>query len=234
MLFSLILFVHICSGIAGLLSGAVAMSLRKGSRRHRVAGNVFVISMLSLGATAVYLAIMKSQMNNVFGGVLTCYLVATARRSATNQDGKTGIFDWIALLAILTVAVAVVTFGVEAAQSAAGSKNGVPAGMSFFLGGMALLAAAGDIRMIARGVFGRQRVARHLWRMCFALFIASGSIFAARPHLFPAFMRKSGMLMLLTALPLMLMIFWLLRVRFAGKPKRAQPAPHGRAYSLPT
>ena len=165
MRFSLILVVHICSGIAGLLSGAVAMSLRKGSRRHRLAGNVFVISMLSLGATAVYLAIMKSQMNNVFGGVLTCYLVATARRSATNQDGKTGIFDWIALLAILTVAVAVVTFGVEAAQSAAGSKNGVPAGMSFFLGGMALLAAAGDIRMIARGVLA-DNVSRGISGVC--------------------------------------------------------------------
>ncbi len=39
-----ILVFHICAGISGLLSGAVAMSFRKGSRGHRVAGNVFVIS----------------------------------------------------------------------------------------------------------------------------------------------------------------------------------------------
>lgn len=218
-----------------MLSGGVAVFLRKGTQRHRVAGNVFVISMLSLGATAVYLAIMKSQMNNVFGGVLTFYLVATSWMTARRREAGTGIFDWIGLMAAMTVAAVVAIYGLQAARSAAGSKDGVPVGMYFFLSSIALLAAVGDIRLLARGgIAGVQRLARHLWRMCFALFIASGSIFAARPHLFPAFMRKSGMLMLLTVLPLMLMIFWLLRVRFAGKAKRAEPVAHGRAYSMPT
>jgi len=35
-----ILVFHICAGISALLSGAVAMSFRKGSQGHRVAGNV--------------------------------------------------------------------------------------------------------------------------------------------------------------------------------------------------
>jgi hypothetical protein len=60
-----------------------------------------------------------------------------------------------------------------------------------------------------------QRIARHLWRMCFAFFIASASIFLARAHLFPAFMRSTGMLYLLSLFPLLLMIFWLIRIRFA-------------------
>ena len=48
--------------------------------------------------------------------------------------------------------------------------------MTLFLGSVAVLAAAGDVRMLVRGgVFGAQRVARHLWRMCFGLFIATGS-----------------------------------------------------------
>jgi hypothetical protein len=50
--------------------------------------------------------------------------------------------------------------------------------------------------------------------MCFALFIASSSIFLARPHLFPPLMRKTGMLYLLSFLPLILMIYWLVRVLF--------------------
>jgi uncharacterized membrane protein len=50
-LWPLIVF-HICSGTVALLSGAVAMSLRKGSRRHGLAGDVFVISMLGLGEAA--------------------------------------------------------------------------------------------------------------------------------------------------------------------------------------
>jgi hypothetical protein len=86
---------------------------------------------------------------------------------------------------------------------------------------VALIALIGDIRMLMhRGIDGTLRLARHLWRMCFALFIASGSIFLARQHLFPAVMRTTGALYFLTFLPLLLMIFWLIRVRLATAYKR--------------
>jgi hypothetical protein len=234
MSFSPVLLLHICSGTIGVLSGGAAVSFRKGSRRHRVAGNVFVIAMVSLGATAVYLALMKSQMTNVFGGVLTFYLAATSWMTVRRREGKPYIFDWIALLAALTVGAVIVTYGFQAAHSPRGLKAGVPAGMYFFLGSIALLAAVGDVRMLVRGgIFGTQRLTRHLWRMCFALFIASASIFIARPHLFPALFRKTGLLVLLGVGPLILMIFWLVRVRFAkaytGKSMRGRSG----GYPLP-
>ncbi|SRR6266849_931115 len=78
MSFSLLLPVHISAGILGILSGATALSFRKGSRRHAQAGKVFVLAMLTMAASAVYLALMKHQTNNVFGGVLTFYLLSTA------------------------------------------------------------------------------------------------------------------------------------------------------------
>jgi uncharacterized membrane protein len=71
MSFSPILLLHICGGTLGVLSGAAAISFRKGSRRHRVTGNVFVISMISLTASGVYMAFMKSHPGNVLGGTLT-------------------------------------------------------------------------------------------------------------------------------------------------------------------
>jgi hypothetical protein len=216
-----ILLLHICGGGIGLLSGAVAMSFRKGSRPHGVAGNVFFISMLSMSAAGSYMAFMRSEMSNVFGGVLTFYLVATAWVTARRKDGGTGIFDWVALLAALAVGAATVTYGIEAANSQTGTKDGVPAGMYFFLGSVALLSAAGDVRLLVRGgLSGAQRIARHLWRMCFALFVASASLFLARPQLFPALLRKTGVLFLLAILPLILMIFWLVRVRFTNPFKR--------------
>jgi hypothetical protein len=71
-------------------------------------------------------------------------------------------------------------------------------GMYFFLGSVALLSAAEDVRMLWHGgVSGALRIARHLWRMCFALFIASASLFLARPQLFPALLRKTGIVFLL-------------------------------------
>jgi len=234
MSFSAILALHICSGTVGVLSGAAAVSFRKGSPRHRMAGNVFVIAMVSLGTTAVYLALTKSQMTNVFGGVLTFYLAITSWMTVRRREGKPGIFDWIALLAALTVGAVIMTYGFQAAQSPRGLKAGVPSGMYFFLGSIALLAAAGDVRMLIRGgISGTQRLVRHLWRMCFALFIASGSIFIARPHLFPALFRKTGLLFLLGIGPLLLMIFWLVRVRFAKAYKPKLIPGQSDVYPLP-
>ncbi len=125
------------------------------------------------------------------------------------------------------------TFGVEAASSPTGSKDGLPAGIYFFLGSAALLSAAGDIRMmVGGGVSGAQRIARHLWRMSFALFVASASIFLSRPHLFPAILRRTHVLVLLGILPLVLMIFWLFRVRFTNAYKRMSMPRGGEVYSL--
>jgi hypothetical protein len=111
--------------------------------------------------------------------------------------------------------------GLEAAMSPTGLKYDYPPGPYFFLGSVAALATAGDIRMLIRhGIVGKQRIARHLWRMCFALFIAAASIFMARQQFFPDLLRKTGVLLFLSFLPLMLMIFWLVRVRFANAYKR--------------
>jgi hypothetical protein len=219
MRFSPILTLPICSGVVGFLSGAMAVSFRKGSRRHGLAGNVFVISMLSLGASGVYLAFMKDQPGNILGGILTCYLVATSWMTARRSGRETGIFDWGALLVVLALGAVIVTYGLEAAKT--GSKYGYPVGPYFMLGSVALLAAGGDVRMLVRGgISGAQRIARHLWRMCFALFIAAASIFLARPQLFPFFLRKTGVLFLLSILPLILMIFWLFRIRIISAYKK--------------
>ena len=230
-----ILVLHICAGILGLLSGAAAMSFRKGSRWHRAAGNVFFVSMLGMSTAGAYLAFMKHQMNNVFGGVLAFYLVTTAWATGRRRDGETSIFDWGALLVALAVGAVILTYGVEVANSPTGPKDGIPAGMYFFLGSVALLSAAGDVRMLVRGgVFGVHRIARHLWRMCFSLFIATGSFFLGQQQVFPHWLRKTNALFLPAILPLILLIFWLFRVRFTNAYQGKSMPRRGDVYSLPT
>ncbi len=224
-----ILVFHIGTGLLGLSSGAGAMLFRKGGRWHRVTGNVFFVSMLSMSAAGAYMAMLKSQPGNVLGGALTFYLVATAWVTARRKDRETNIFDWGALLVVLSVGTVALTFGLEAAHSQTGLQHGYPPGPYFFLGAVAVIASAGDVRMLIRGgVMGALRIARHLWRMCFALFIASASVFLARQQLFPAILRKTGVLLLLSVLPLLLMIFWLLRVRFSNTFKRTTPTHRRR------
>jgi uncharacterized membrane protein len=214
-----LLILHILGGTVGLLAGTFALAVRKGGRLHRASGNVFTIAMLTLASSALCLAIMKSQRGNIIGSIVTFYMITTAWLAGRSR--KIGRADWVALLAGLGGAAAVITFGVLTLHHP--DKN-APAGMSFFMGGVILLAAAGDIRMLARGgITGRPRVTRHLWRMCFGLFIATGSFFLGQQQVFPAFLRGSIFLTVLALLPFPVMIYWLLRVRFS-KAYRAGPA----------
>lgn len=157
----------------------------------------------------------------------------TARR----KDGETSLFDWVVLVIPLTLGILTWMAGLKVVRSGASSQDGVPVGMFFFLGSVMFLAAIGDVRMLLRGgVAGTRRIARHLWRMCFGLFIAAGSFFMGpsnRPlrllseiglgqHLPPALFSMTVYL-ILTVLPLVLLIFWLVRVRLTNAYKGKGP-----------
>jgi hypothetical protein len=223
---------HILTGALGVLAGAAAISLRKGSRGHGLAGDAFVIFMLGLSVSGIGLAIVKNKPGDILGGTLTLYLVATAWMTARRRNRETDVFDRVALVLVLALTAVIATFGLEAANSPTGVKYGYSIGPYIFLGSVSSMATAGDIRMLVRGgIAGTQRIARHLWRMCFAFFIASASIFLARQHLFPAVLRKSGALMLLSIAPLISMIFWLFRVRLTRAFKEQSSATTS-AYAM--
>lgn len=239
MSYSPILVVHICAGTLGLLAGTAALSFRKGSPRHVLAGKVFVASMLTMAVGAVYLAVVKHQPNNIGGGIFTFYLILTAWLTARRRDRETNRFDWVLLLIPLALGIFAWISGVAALRSHEDLPGGVPVGMHLFMASVMLLAAAGDARMLLRGgVFGTQRVVRHLWRMCFGLFIAVGSFFLGpsnRPlrllstvglgQRLPSVLFSTNLYLMLTVLPLILLIFWLLRVRFTNAYKPAPISP---------
>lgn len=221
MWFSPVLSVHITAGMMGMVSGAAAVSFRKGSPRHALAGKVFVTSMLTMAATATYLAILKHQDSNIGGGILTFYLVTTAWLTARRRDGETSKVDWVVMLVPLALGLLTWMNGIKMVR--AGSQEGpLFVGMSFFMGSMLLLAGVGDLRMLLRGgVFGRQRVVRHLWRMCLGFFIATGSFFLGQgSKIFPSLFHDSALLFIPAFFPLFLLIFWLVRVRFTNAYKR--------------
>ena len=228
MLHSFLLTVHIGCGILGILSGTAALSFRKGSTRHALAGKVFVASMLTMATAAVYLAILKHQTPNILAGVLAFYLITTGWLTTRRGDGQTSRFDWGVLLIPLAGGSWVGFIGLEKLFSHMPPNDGVPIGMDFFVAAVMLLAAAGDISMMVRGgLFGTKRLVRHLWRMCFGLFIATGSFFLGQQQVFPAVLRGSILLTVLALLPLALLVFWFFRVRFtnAFKGGSMQPAP---------
>ncbi len=95
------------------------------------------------------------------------------------------------------------------------AQGGRGAGMAYPLvlfGVVAFLASAGDYRVIrAGGLRGAPRLARHLWRMCFALFIASIAFLA--PGRVPEMIRTPALRAAGVLVPILAMAYWLWRVR---------------------
>src|SRR6185369_13756620 len=231
MKYSPLLILHIAGALVGLISGWSAIFLRKGSRWHGLTGNVFFVSILTMCASAVTIAVMKQQTANIIAGVLTSYLVATAWSTARSRQGRTSNFEWGAMIVAFALSITTLTLGWQAARSS--NRGDVPLPVYFVFGTVALLAAAGDARMLRRGgVAGGPRVSRHLWRMCTALFIATASALSGnRTHIFPEVIRNAHLFGIpVLTLPVflipMLMIYWLVRVRFAKRHKRKLAAPN--------
>ena len=92
---------------------------------------------------------------------------------------------------------------------------------------LALFFAALDLKVILQGgVSGVSRIVRHLWRMCLGLTMAAGSAFTnGLPRLLPGPMHVTPIFFLPQFMPVALLIFWMIRVRFTGWFKR-DPLAH--------
>lgn len=229
----ILVFIHIFGGCLGIITGALALALRKGSRWHRKIGDVFAAAMMTMSSVAAYMAFVGTEikppaLGNFFGGILTFYLVGTAWLAGRRKDRERSVIDAVALLIPLAVGLAQIHYGLKAAGTPDGTLDEVPAGMYFFMSFVALGAAGGDIRQLVWGVAGIHRVARHLWRMCFALWIAASSFFIGQPQVFPEWLHRTGLLFVPSLLIIVLMFFWLIRVLFTNAYKRkvisARPA----------
>ncbi len=210
----IVTYIHIILGTVAVLAGAGALVARKGSRPHRLVGNVFFASMVTMALSGIYMAIVMPMAISVLAGVFTIYLVGTSWTAAKRLDGVTNWLDFVALATALAVALGGLLLGLEAQNSATGLKDGLPPFPHYFFAGLGLIAAAGDLIVIVRrGISGKQRIARHLWRMCFAYFIAAGSLFTGPgATAFPEAVRETGLLNIPEPLILVIMLFWIVRV----------------------
>jgi uncharacterized membrane protein len=216
---------HIGAGATALVAGTVAVFARKGGRLHRRAGTVFVLSMFVMAIFAVYLAVaMPGQMVNVFIGTFAFYLVATAWMTVRRGEGVSGLSDKIVLLVSLCLCApfAILSFQLAAGlpplfKSAVAFEGPVLIAIySFTL--VLVLAAVGDARLVlAGGLSGTPRIARHLWRMCLGLTLATGSAFTnGFARFLPGPYHVPPIFFFPQFLPLLLLVFWMIRVRIRG------------------
>jgi len=218
-------FIHIYAGLIALAAGAAALAVRKGGRLHRETGKIFAYAMFAMAGLGAVLAAAKVfagesrslHSMNVVAGVLTFYLVATAWRTARQPSPGRGWIDMAAMSAALAAGAFSVKFGLDAALRPQGTFLGFPATPAFVFGAVALFAALGDLRILAgRHLQGRGRIARHLWRMGLAMFIATASFFLGQAQVLPEPVRKPFLLAIPVVAVLGVMAYWWVRVSFAA------------------
>ena len=210
----LALLAHLAMGLLGLGTGFIALFVAKGAVAHRRSGIVFVYAMSTTALLATVIATYEGRVSMMIGAPFTAYLVFTAMTTVRPLSSEP---RWLApALMVLAFGWFAADFamGARAAGRPNGTMDGVPAPMFFFLGSIALLAGMGDLRMIrAGGIKGSQRIARHLWRMCFALFIASGSFFFGQAKFIPEPLRITPLIVTVALAPLLALLYWMWRVR---------------------
>jgi len=205
--------IHIIAGLLALVAGAVALYATKGSPLHRRSGWMFAVAMATMTTTAAVIAQFFSPNRvNVVAAALTFYLVATGvlavRRTVPQMRALATAF----MLVAVAVGAHALALGVEAVSSTTHRADGIPAPPLFMFGSVALLAALGDLRMLRAGrIEGARRLARHLWRMSYAMWIATTSAFLGQANFIPEPLRKLPLLVAPVLLVLVVMVYWLVK-----------------------
>ena len=209
------LVVHVIAGSLGLLSGYVALYASKGAELHRRAGIVFVCSMLTMATAGFTIAIARgvAPAINVPAALLTSSLVITALTTVRPSSVMSRRIDTAAMITLLATGLTSLAFAVQAFANG-GQRNGMPAFPFIMFGLAGTLAGAGDLRILRTAPLrGARRVARHLWRMSFALFVAALSFFIGQAKVIPEPIRIMPLLALPVLAVLVTMLYWLWRVR---------------------
>lgn len=235
-----LLAVHVIAGSLGLLSGFFALAVVKGGRLHRHGGRVFVYSMTVMALVGAVIAGVwrVATFGNVPIGIFTAYLVATSLSSVRPPDeNRARQLDMALMLLVLGLALSLVTSGFVAAASPTKRLSTFPPAPFFIFGALALIAWAGDVKLIRSGgtaaLRGSNRLGRHLWRMSLALVIASFSFFIGQAKVIPKPIRVYPLLVVPPLIAVVMLFYWLWRVRIRQKMRGLQLKPMSAAPSCP-
>ncbi len=195
-----VLIVHIAAGVAAIASGTTALAVRKGGRLHRLAGTVFVLSMTTMAALAIYLALFVPPVGA--GGAPPGRLGVGGHADALSRDD--GVDDSAARTRTNRIVRESGVFRrggrVRGARDfrVSGRRLRWPCRALFRLRRFRRVhGSPGPQGHPARRHFGVARLSRHLWRMCSALFFACAFFFIGQQKVMPKALHGSPVLIAL-------------------------------------
>jgi hypothetical protein len=227
-----LLYTHIGGGALGMLSGTMALAARKGSKLHSRMGKVFFAAMLAMAGVgaAVSPFLTPTNVPNVIAGIMTLYLLLTSWMTIRRKDGLVGPGEYAGLAVAIGVCVAGGIAIAIARNSPGGTIGDTPPQAFYVFLLVGSICAVCDLKVIlSGGISGVPRIARHLWRMCVALTVATGSFFLGQQKMLPVALHGSAILFIPVIAPLVLMAYWLIRIRLPCRLRFAMAAAEPNA-----
>jgi hypothetical protein len=194
------LTIHIIAGSFLLLFGICALCFSKGQSKHRVAGNLFFVSLLAMVLS------VPNLLEDPVMAILSAYYGTTAWAIVLRKEKSTGIFEIVAMITIAIISI--ILFNVVL------TSTSLTPTFTFILSAFAIVTALSallDLKMIIRGgLSGKHRIARHAWRTCFALLGAVMSFSSNTDEYWPDYVNNNILIYLMIGV----LVFWVFRILF--------------------
>lgn len=212
-----LMITHGLFGTCVVLSGAIALLSGKGGRLHRCGGKIFSVALCLMFGVILATALFAPRLISSLGIIYTafaCYLVLTSSATVRTRPATLNRYSYLAPILACLIGIAAVTQGTIVLMGYVRLDDDIPVVAFFVFGGLAFFAAWGDFSVIRQGgATGTSRLARHLWRMCFVLYMSIATLFTGPGSIvFPEAVRGSFVLVLPELSVLVAGIYWLVRV----------------------
>jgi hypothetical protein len=231
---SSLLFVHVLAGGSALAAGFLALYSEKGRSVHRRFGRAFAYAMMLMTTSGALMALsFRPNRSNVIAASITFYLVATGLLTVIRTVRQAPrLYDTLFGLGFFAT-VAAWGFGIYALGLPGGVLDHVPAAAVFMFATVGTLGVVGDARLLRAGTIeGAARLRRHLWRMNYAMWIATTSFFYGQARQLPQWFRDANLNDYIVLLVAGTLVYWLIRLSasrwsrpFSGAPEPPPASP---------
>lgn len=217
---SFLMLMHMIIGTAVVFSGAMSLSLSKGSPQHIFAGRLFVGTTLLMGPVVFAGAFFYPGSISPLGILFMCfiiYLVVSAWSTIHKSKCKLSLIDKSAPFVAACISAAGMIMGINSLINP-NEVSGAPVMEAyFFFSAIAFISMLLDANNLMRGgARGKHRIVRHVWRMSFAMFFATSTLFTGPGSIvFLDWALANPFLSIPQYLVVIVAIFWIYRLLFS-------------------
>jgi protein-S-isoprenylcysteine O-methyltransferase Ste14 len=219
---SFVMVAHALTGSAVVSSGATALLSSKGSSKHKLAGQIFVASMLVMGpivAAGAWFTPGSISSLGILFVFFMIYLVVSAWSTIRQSERLLSPFDIAAPVVALCISTTGLILGIDALSNPVIEQAAPPKEGYFFFAALASIAMLLDVNNIRiGGVHGKHRIVRHVWRMSCVLFFATSTLFTGPGSIvFSESVRAHPVLSIPQFLVVILALYWIYQLLFSKR-----------------